>query len=263
VTTEPWTIVTGDDPIVATAIHAGHALRTEVAALMKLSEADRLREEDPFTDLWVGAAKNSIVVDRSRFEVDLNRPREKAVYRVPTDAWGLEIWTTEPHDEVVGRSLEVYDRFYEELGRLCDQILEAHGHVVVLDLHSYNHRRSGPDAPVDDPELNPEINLGTESIAAGWSDVVSAFTHTFAELPFYDDVLDVRANVKFTGGQMTRWINDRYGGDGCSIAVEVKKMYMDEWTGVMEEGITAAVGRIIEAAAESIRETLRGRAIRH
>ena len=29
---------------------------------------------------------------RSRFEVDLNRPREEAVYRVPEDCWGLDVW---------------------------------------------------------------------------------------------------------------------------------------------------------------------------
>lgn len=258
-TADPWTIVTGDDPLVATAIHAGHELRSEVSALMKLPEADRLREEDPFTDHWVDVAKNSIVVHRSRFEVDINRPREKAVYRVPADAWGLDIWSSTPSQELVDGSLELYDAFYEELGRLCDRVVEAHGHVVVLDIHSYNHRRGGPDAPVDDPELNPEINLGTKTIAASWNDVVSAFSKTMADLPFYDDSLDVRANVKFTGGQMSRWTNERYGDTGCSIAVEMKKIYMDEWSGELDEGITAGIGRIIEAAAVSIRETLQHR----
>ena len=255
-TSDAWTVVTGDDPIVTTAIHAGHELRSEVSALMKLPESDRLREEDPFTDHWVGVARNSIVVHRSRFEVDINRPREKAVYRVPDDAWGLDIWSTEPDQALVDGSLKVYDEFYLRLGQLCDQVVEAHGHVVVLDIHSYNHRRGGPDAPVDDPELNPEINLGTKTIAPSWDDVVSAFATTMAELPFYDDSLDVRSNVKFTGGQMSRWINQRYGDTGCSIAVEMKKIYMDEWTGELDEGITAAIGRIIEAAAASVRETL-------
>ncbi len=172
-----WTITTGDDPVVATAIHAGHELRPEVEALMKLPEADRLREEDPFTDLWVGVAKNSIVVNRSRFEVDLNRVRDKAIYVVPDDAWGLDVWTSRPSDDVIAGSLALYDRFYEELGELCDGLVETHGRVVVLDIHSYNHRRNGPDAPVDDPELNPEVNLGTESIDEAWRPVVDAFAN--------------------------------------------------------------------------------------
>ena len=162
-TTDPWTTTTGDDPVLATAIHAGHDLRDEVAALMRLPEADRLREEDPFTDRWVDIAPTRSSSIRSRFEVDINRDREKAVYRVPEDAWGLDIWRTEPSDDLLAGSLALYDRFYEELGELCDRIIENHGRVVVLDLHSYNHRRLGPDRPVDDPELNPEINLGTKT----------------------------------------------------------------------------------------------------
>lgn len=255
-TSPEWRITRGDDPVLVTAIHAGHELRPEVADLMKLSDADRLREEDPFTDNWVGVAKNSIIVDRSRFEVDLNRPREGAVYVVPDDAWGLDIWKSTPPDDLKQRSLEIYDRFYVELGQLCDELVETHGHVVVLDVHSYNHRRGGPDAAVDDPALNPEINLGTESIDGAWIDLVQAFTQTMSELPFYDDVLDVRANVKFKGGAMTRWINQRYGDKGLSIAVEMKKIYMDEWTGALEEGIAASIGRILESAAETARTSL-------
>ena len=42
-------MVIGDwsGPVVATAIHAGHELRTEVADAMKLDEEVRFREEDP------------------------------------------------------------------------------------------------------------------------------------------------------------------------------------------------------------------------
>ncbi|MGH8657056.1 MAG: N-formylglutamate amidohydrolase, partial [Gammaproteobacteria bacterium] len=73
----------GDGPIVATAIHAGHALHPEIAALIALDEATRLREEDPFTAQLARVAPTRLIALRSRFEVDLNRPRERAVYRVP------------------------------------------------------------------------------------------------------------------------------------------------------------------------------------
>ncbi|WP_244875288.1 N-formylglutamate amidohydrolase [Pseudoclavibacter albus] len=48
----PAHVVIGDwsGPVVATAIHAGHELRTAVADAMKLDEEVRFREEDPFTD---------------------------------------------------------------------------------------------------------------------------------------------------------------------------------------------------------------------
>ena len=69
--TQPsWVLTQGDTPIVAVALHDGHDVREEVAALLELSEADRWREEDPFTAIWVGA-DTQIVVKRSRFEFDV------------------------------------------------------------------------------------------------------------------------------------------------------------------------------------------------
>lgn len=255
--TSPWEIASGNDPLLATAIHAGHDMRAEAADLTALADDQRLREEDPFTDRWVSAAANSIIVSPSRFEVDLNRPRDKAVYREPADAWGLDLWKSPPSDEFVDRSLVIYDRFYAELGDLCDRLVETHGTFVVLDLHSYNHRRLGPDKPVDDPDANPEINLGTDTVAPELRHVVDVFAAAVATHPFDKGHLDVRENVKFKGGQMTRWINDRYGSSGCSIAVEVKKFFMDEWSGNVDEFITIEVGAVIESAAEAVRDTLR------
>ncbi|MDH3498841.1 MAG: N-formylglutamate amidohydrolase [Acidimicrobiia bacterium] len=255
----PWMLTVGDDPIVATAIHSGHELRPEVGALMKLSTADRLREEDPFTGLWTDVAKNTITVARSRFEVDLNRPRDKAVYLRPEDAWGLEIWRTQPPDDVVAESLQLYDDFYADLQNLCDQLVDNHGRFVLLDLHSYNHRRAGPAAAVEDPAANPDINLGTESIDGDvWGDVIQTFANAMATAHFDDDHLDVRENIRFKGGQMTRWVNQRYAARGCSIAVEVKKLFMDEWTGQRYEDVTLEIGEIIRVATVAVREALTG-----
>ncbi|RIK16194.1 MAG: N-formylglutamate amidohydrolase, partial [Acidobacteria bacterium] len=96
--------------LVATAIHDGHELRPQIAAAMVLDEDVRLREEDPFTAVIGAAAPARAVALRSRFEVDLNRPRETAVYRTPEDCWGLQVWREDPLDErLVEDSLAVYD----------------------------------------------------------------------------------------------------------------------------------------------------------
>ena len=245
--------------MLVTAIHAGHELRSEALALTALSDEERRREEDPFTDRWVDIAENSIVVSRSRFEVDLNRPRESAVYREPSDAWGLHVWKSAPPDDFVSDSLALYDNFYAEVGELCDGLVASHGHFVVLDLHSYNHRRLGPDRPVDDPEANPEINLGTESVPPELRSLVDVFANALATHPFDQGHLDVRENVKFRGGQMTRWINERYGSRGCSIAVEIKKIYVDEWSGDLNESIAVEIGAAIGSAAEATRSVLADR----
>lgn len=94
----------------------------------------------------------------------LEPPRDGAVYLTPEQAWGLKVWRHSPPPEVVARSLAAYDVFYQELRRLLDEKVCRYGRFVAFDIHSYNHRRSGPNAPAADPARNPEINLGTGTI---------------------------------------------------------------------------------------------------
>src|SRR6266511_6356999 len=88
----PWTVVDGGGPIGACAIHAGSQVRAEALRHMAIRRRQRFVEEDPYTDQLTAVADTSVVVHRSRFEVDMNRARERAVYRTPGDAWGLSVW---------------------------------------------------------------------------------------------------------------------------------------------------------------------------
>jgi len=257
VTEHNWLIDRGEGPVVATAIHAGHSLRPEVEERIALDDATRLREEDPFTDQWLSIAGTTVAVSMSRFEVDLNRPRESAVYMKNSDAWDLELWKEAPPIDLVEGSLQKYDRFYQELAETCDEVAARHDRFLVLDLHSYNHRRLGPDAPVDSPDDNPEINVGTGSVdRTVWGDVVDSFCQALASHPFDGGHLDVRENVRFRGGHMSRWINERYAGRGCCLAIEVKKIYMDEWSGQPQEAVIVNVGDALIAATEAVVESL-------
>ena len=242
----------GKQPVMVTAIHHGHELRDEVARLMTLDEESRLREEDPYTGTWTAIARNRLVVYRSRFEVDLNRPREKAVYRVPEDAWGLEVWKEPPAPDLVARSLEEYDRFYARVHEVCSRMEKEFGRFVVLDLHSYNHRRQGPEASPADPDENPEVNVGTGTMdRERWARIVDRFILDLRAFDYLGRGLDVRENVKFRGGQLARYIHERFPESGCVLAVEFKKFFMDEWTGGADRSQ-------LEALKEALRCTLPG-----
>ena len=91
-----WQTQFGDHPTVATAIHHGGVVRAELSDLLAIGDDQRHYEEDGETSGWTAIAPTRIVVFRSRFEVDLNRPRHKAVYLQPEDAWGLRVWKTQP-----------------------------------------------------------------------------------------------------------------------------------------------------------------------
>lgn len=234
----PFVVTEGPGPIVATAIHAGHDLRPECARAIALDAGSRLREEDPFTDRIATIVPTHLVARRSRFEVDLNRVRECAVYARPDDAWGLEVWREPPSPALIAGSLAVYDAFYTELERLLRAKIAMHGAVVVLDIHSYNHRRGEARTPAD-PLENPEINVGTKSAdRTRWGTLFDRFIHEL-ELagPF-----DVRENIKFGGGAMAAWIHATFPRTAVALSLEFKKSFMDEWTG---ELVTAQLDRLI------------------
>ena len=47
----------------------------------------------------------------------------------------------------VERSRAGYDAFYTAVDALLERVLARHGWFVLYDLHTYNHRRDGSDAP--------------------------------------------------------------------------------------------------------------------
>jgi N-formylglutamate amidohydrolase len=243
--------------VIATAIHAGHSARADVGSRFALDEAIRLREEDPFTDRVAAVVPTHLLVSRSRFEVDLNRPRDQAVYRAAADAWGLEVWRDECSDELVAGSLAVYDRFYAALDALLAERVRRGVRFVVLDLHSYNHRRDGAGGAAADPAGNPEINVGTGTVdRAVWGDLIDRFSGDLGACQVRGHRLDVRENVKFKGGAMSAWINRRFAGHGCALAIELKKTFMDEWTGQVDQAHLDELGRALAATLPGLRESL-------
>ena len=252
-TDQIWRLYVGGGPLIATAVHDGHEIRDEVGRHLALDDKARLREEDPFTGEWTKMVSTRVIGMRSRFEVDLNRPREKAVYRTPEDAWGLTIWKDEPPDEIFNKSLAQYDAFYDGMRSLLEETVSQHGYVVVFDLHSYNHRRQGPCAPPADADRNPQVNIGTGTMnRQRWAGVVDTFIDALREYDFPGGKLDVRENVKFFGGNWPRWIHEAFPDTGVAIAIEFKKFFMDEWTGEGDDGVIAAIGAALNSTVPAV-----------
>ena len=252
-----WRISKGDGPVLAVALHDGHDIREGLEELMAVDEATRLREEDPFTREWTAIAPTRIVALRSRFEVDLNRPRDKAVYMTEEDAWGLQVWKEAVPEQVVKQSLAEYDSFYRCCYELFLEMKQRHGRFVVLDLHSYNHRRGGPDMEQDDPAMNPQINLGTATMnRERWSGLVDRFVSDLRSFEFPDGNLDVRENVRFGGGWFARWVHETFPEEGCVLAIEVKKVFIDEWTGEPCPELIDAMGEALGSVIPGIMDEL-------
>jgi N-formylglutamate amidohydrolase len=245
----PWRGSIGPGPIIATAIHAGHDVRESLVSVMSIEEDIRLREEDPFTDKLAERFPTHISVDTSRFVVDLNRPPESAVYQRPDDAWGLEVWSRTLTVDEIRDSKALHARFYHEFGELVQRVIAEYGFVVVYDIHSYNHRRGGPRSAPSPPAENPTVNIGTGTLPTRWRPVADALLKSLD-----GEGIDARENVKFQGGYLSQWVHERYGGSGCATAIECKKVFMDEWTGVVDEDIVKRLANTLEQTAAAVTE---------
>ena len=248
-----WEIARNPGPVIATAVHAGHRVRPELLERMALDDDERRREEDPLTDMLAGVGDQTFRARTSRFEIDLNRPEDEAVYLEPSDAWGLTVWTDPPTDDMVARSMEMRTAFYDMMRGWIEDSIAEHGRVLLLDLHSFNHQRNGPDAEPAAASDNPDIDLGlTTADEERFGEVVDAFWSGL-EGEAAGRALDIRRNVRFVdGGHWPEWVFAEYGADVCTITLEYKKFFMDEWTNradiSMLEDLRTNLSRAVQAA---------------
>ncbi len=247
----------GAGPIVAVAIHDGHAVRAEVAERFFICDKDRRREEDACTGQWTQIVPNRVVGLRSRFEVDLNRVREKAVYLTPADAWGLRVWKEAPEDEVLIRSLALHDAFYDYMYHMLRNIEQKHGSFFVYDFHSYNHHRDGLSSPYSSIHGNPQVNLCTGGMDLERCEpLVACVEETLRAFDFRSGSLDVRRNIRFQSTRFSRWVHETFPGTGTSLAIEVKKFYMNEWTGDVDQDLVRELGQAFQSTVQPVTDAL-------
>ena len=259
--TREWNIALGHGPVIATAIHDGHAIRAPLRPLLALPDADRFREEDPMTGFLTTVGDVRIQVPTSRFELDHNRPRKAAVYARPEDCWGLEVWREPLPEAAVAASLAGWDRFRSMVAELIDRLLERWDALLLVDIHSYNHRRDGPGAAAAPQDGNPDIELGLTTAAACWDDVTARFAGALRASPVAGRQPDVRANVRFpTGGDFPEWVYSRWGDRVCTISPEYKKIFMDEHTGQADIAALYALREGLQSAVDAVRGDFRERA---
>jgi N-formylglutamate deformylase len=79
--------------------------------------------------------------------------------------------------------------------------------------------------------------------------VVDGFISELGERVVRGHALDVRENVRFQGGYFARWIHGRYSDVGVALAIELKKTFMDEWTGEIDAEHLAELHCALGAAA--------------
>lgn len=231
-----WEVIASPGPDLVTAVHDGHAMNPALQPYLAISPQEALREEDPMTGFLAGVGSNIFRTHVSRFEVDLNRPRERAFSTNPDDTWGLKVWDRDPPHELIEQGLAQHDKFYRLTKGWIESLISRHRRVLIVDLHSYNHRRDGQNAPPADAAENPEIDLGvTTARSDRFSPVIDALRQGLRGPESDGTVRDVRDNIRYPdGGHWPEWVYANYGDEVCTITIEYKKFFMDEWTGSVD-----------------------------
>src|SRR5690606_42064982 len=67
-----------------------------------------------------------------------------------------------------------------------------------------------------------------------WGGVVDCCIDVLKSSHLNGRKLLVGENIKFKGGYMAQWIRSHYPDSGCVLSIELKKIFMDEWTGAVD-----------------------------
>lgn len=219
------------------AIHDGHQFRKELWDNCLHTEYERWFEEDPETKKMINSHPIVIAGCDSRFEYDLNRTPETAIYE---DAWGKQLWKKPLAKNQKRISLEKHANFYKVVHTLISKIEDKFGICIVYDMHSYNWKRWKREVPT--------WNLGTGNVDNN---------------RFKNDIEYWRTILEKTplpnGIKSTSLINDTFQGNGyflkfisqnfkntLVLATEIAKIYCDELSQTIYPEVVSSVEKYLK-----------------
>ena len=201
------------------AVHDGHHFRKDLWENCCHSEYERWYEEDPSTAEMVRNHPIVLAGCDSRFEYDLNREPEIAIYE---DAWGKRLWKEPLADGERNKSMKKHNNFYRVVGALIEKLESLHPQCVVYDMHSYNWQRWNREVPT--------WNIGTDNVdQVRFRKDIESWRQALSEIPMPGDIpTTALVNDTFFGnGYFLKFISNTFENT-LVLATEVAKIYCDE-----------------------------------
>ncbi|WP_420573348.1 N-formylglutamate amidohydrolase [Kordia sp.] len=224
-------------PYACGAVHDGHQFRRELWENCIHTEYDRWFEEDPATKEMVQTHPIVIAGMDSRFEYDLNRAPESAIYE---DAWGKQLWHNPLPEAMKQKSLDKHANFYKVVHALISKLEEKFGVCVVYDMHSYNWKRWEREVPT--------FNLGTGNVDnERFGELIESWRIMLSEIKLPNGIASTsKINDTFQGnGYFLKYITQHFSNT-LVLATEVKKIYCDEINQIMFPEVVAAVEKALK-----------------
>jgi len=210
-------------PFICAAIHNGSTMRDKLSGNCILDKQARWQEEDSLTGDFIESLPIRIIANDSRYEYDLNRHADQAIYDV---AWGKPVWKEALSSLEKEESLKKHREFYAVVEALVHKIEQKFGAGIVYDIHSYNYKRD------DIHDEYPIFNLGTEQVnKKKYSKYVTKLIKELSKIEFENIENRVAENEVFFGrGYLAEFIMKRFSHI-LVLPLEVKKVYCDENNG--------------------------------
>ena len=206
-------------PYVCAAIHNGNQFRKSLEKKCLHTAYERWYEEDPETLSMVKTHPIVVSGCDSRFEYDLNRAPEDAIY---TDAWGKKLWKEPLHDDERKESLNKHESFYKVVHALIKKLESMHKTCLVYDMHSYNWKRWEREVPT--------WNIGTKNVdESRFASAINDWKNSLSQMKLPNNIKSTAAiNDTFQGnGYFLKYITKNFKNT-LVLATEVKKIYCDE-----------------------------------
>lgn len=219
-------------PYACAAVHDGHQFRKDLWDNCLHSEFDRWYEEDPETKNMIVTHPIVIAGCDSRFEYDLNRDPENAVFDT---AWGKQLWKNPLPEAEKIKSLKRHESFYNVVEALISKLEEKFGVCVVYDMHSYNWKRWDREVPT--------WNLGTSNIDNGrFGDEVERWRSYLESIEFPHNIKQTaKVNDTFQGnGYFLKFITNNFKNT-LVLATEIAKVYCDEYQQIIYPEVVSTV----------------------
>jgi len=234
-------------PYTCAAIHDGHQFRKELWSNCLHTQYDRWYEEDPETKNMVKTLPIVIAGCDSRFEYDLNRPPEEAVFET---AWGKQLWKEPLSHDLKETSLVKHANFYLVVYALINKLEAKFGFSVVYDMHSYNWRRWDREVPT--------WNLGTSNLDNNrFGKVIEDWRLSLSEIKFPNTIKSTsKINDTFQGnGYFLKFITKSFKNT-LVLATEIAKVYCHEYEQyIYPEVVKAVENELIKRIPEHAMKT--------
>jgi N-formylglutamate amidohydrolase len=212
------------------ALHAGSRVRSNLQDILQTGSRERSREEDLFTDLLIRDFPLELVARDSRFEYDLNWEEEGCIYPYGQEKWGMKTWRRPLTRDEKAETHAKYREFHELLDMLVAHVVRRYGSAIVFEVHGFCYQRERQVSWWEDPK--PDINLGTRHINRDhFTPQIEMFLQEAAGIKMDGHLLRVAENELFQGGYLTRKYAATHNRQVLVLAIEYKKIYMDERSG--------------------------------